>query len=77
MTSQKVVIIIPTYNEALVIEETLQSVFAETKPIPYRDIHVLVFDSASTDNTQAIVKALQKDKKNPKKKLFYFIYTPQ
>jgi dolichol-phosphate mannosyltransferase len=59
MITQKVVIIIPTYNEALVIEETILAVFQETATIPHSMIHILVFDSASTDNTQQIIKDLQ------------------
>ena len=60
MDTEKVVIIIPTYNEMLVIEETLLQLFHEVSPILGMDIHVLVFDSASTDDTQAIVQRLQK-----------------
>ena len=60
MKNEKVVIIIPTYNEALAIEETLQLVFQATEFISNKDIHVLVFDSASTDHTQDIIRDLQK-----------------
>lgn len=59
MTTEKVVIIIPTYNEAAVIEETLAAIFETTQSIVHADIHVLVFDSASTDNTQGIITRLQ------------------
>lgn len=59
MSIKKVVIIIPTYNEALVIKNTLIQVFQATEHINTMDIHVLVFDSASTDTTQAIVTELQ------------------
>ncbi len=55
MTIEKVVIIIPTYNEAAVIQETLTAVFNATQSIPNADIHVLVFDSSSTDDTQRFV----------------------
>lgn len=57
---EKVVIIIPTYNEAAVIETTLYQVFATTDSLLDYEIHVLIFDSASTDNTQHIVLSLQK-----------------
>lgn len=60
MSIEKVVIIIPTYNEALVIEDTVVEVFQETAGISNMEIHVLVFDSQSTDNTQALVADLQK-----------------
>ncbi|KTD61593.1 glycosyltransferase family 2 protein [Legionella spiritensis] len=59
MNNGKVVIIIPTYNEALVIEETLHRVFEAIIDIP-KTVQVLVFDSGSTDKTQAIVKTLQR-----------------
>lgn len=59
MNDAKVVIIIPTYNESLSIEETLQHVFQHTESIQNKDVHVLIFDSASTDNTQEIVRGLQ------------------
>ena len=59
MPKQKVVIIIPTYNEALMIKETLLQVFNATQTIIDCDPHVLVFDSASTDETQSQVKSLQ------------------
>ncbi|HVT62964.1 MAG TPA: polyprenol monophosphomannose synthase [Legionellaceae bacterium] len=57
-TPEKVVIIIPTYNEALVIAETLHQVFQVTHSIKNFVVEVLVFDSASTDNTQELVQAL-------------------
>lgn len=59
MSTEKVVIIIPTYNEALAIEETLLQVFQSVSLIPNNDIHVLVFDSSSTDNTREIIVRLQ------------------
>ncbi len=64
MTIEKVIIIIPTYNEALVIEDTLIQVFQATSAISAMDIHVLVFDSNSTDTTPAIVSRLQAVYKN-------------
>jgi len=59
MKTEKVVIIIPTYNEALAIEETLLQVFQATQNIQGKDVHVLVFDSSSTDNTQDIILNMQ------------------
>lgn len=59
MTPEKVIIIIPTFNEAFVIEETLIKVFQATSDIHDQAVHVLIFDSASTDETQEIVKRLQ------------------
>ena len=61
MSLEKVVIIIPTYNEALVIEKTLLEVFKATAPVSDMEIHVLVFDSASSDDTAQVVARLQKE----------------
>lgn len=59
MNMKTVVIIIPTYNESLVIEETIHQVFKATSSSSV-SVHVLVFDSCSTDNTQNIVSLMQK-----------------
>lgn len=56
---ERVVIIIPTYNEASVIQTTIRQVFAAVENNNHYDIHILIFDSASTDNTQQIVASLQ------------------
>ena len=64
MSIEKVVIIIPTYNEALAIEETLFEVFKATAHLSQMDVHVLVFDSGSTDKTQEIVASIQATNKN-------------
>ncbi|WP_298626172.1 glycosyltransferase family 2 protein, partial [uncultured Legionella sp.] len=58
-THEKVVVIIPTYNEASVIEETINQIFNAVNLIQNYDVHVLIFDSASTDNTQRIIKSLK------------------
>jgi dolichol-phosphate mannosyltransferase len=58
MNEKRIVIIIPTYNEALAIEKTINAVFGTFKSTNM-DMHVLVFDSASKDNTQSIVQDLQ------------------
>lgn len=60
MIIEKVVVIIPTYNEADVIEDTLLAISEIRASINDFDIHVLIFDSASTDATQAIVTNIQK-----------------
>lgn len=59
LTKEKVVIIIPTHNEASVIATTIQQVFTATEKISTHEFHILIFDSASTDNTQEIVTSLQ------------------
>lgn len=58
MQIEKVVIIIPTYNEEEVIADTISAI-SEIRDNEFGfDIHVLVFDSASSDNTQEIVRNL-------------------
>ncbi len=59
MSMKTVVVIIPTYNESLVIEETIHQVFKATSS-PEFSVHILIFDSCSTDNTQDVVSRLQK-----------------
>ena len=59
MSIEKAVIIIPTYNEALVIENTLFKLFEATQSITTHDVHVLIFDSCSKDETAPIVRRLQ------------------
>lgn len=61
---EKVVIIIPTYNEASVIQTTIEQVFASVERTARYEIHILIFDSDSTDNTQQIVAALQNNYSN-------------
>lgn len=58
MNREKVVIIIPTYNEAEGIAQTIHEVFAHTQDNMDFDIHILVFDSASTDDTTTCVQSL-------------------
>lgn len=60
---QKVIIIIPTYNEALNIENTIKNIFDNTAQVNDFLIDVLVFDSASKDNTVEIVKSLMRENK--------------
>ncbi|MDP3561349.1 MAG: polyprenol monophosphomannose synthase [Legionellaceae bacterium] len=59
MNVEKVVVIIPTYNEAEVIEDTIAAISKIREAITDFDIHVLVFDSASVDKTQTLVLHLQ------------------
>lgn len=49
--SPKVSVIIPTYNRAKFISETLESVFSQT----FTDYEVIVVDDGSTDNTIQIL----------------------
>lgn len=47
-------VLVPNYNYARYIEETVQSVLAQAGP----DIEVIVTDNASTDDSVAVVRAL-------------------
>ena len=52
---QMVSVIIPTYNRALIIEKSIQSVFNQT----HRPIECLIIDDGSTDNTAHLISRLQ------------------
>jgi glycosyltransferase involved in cell wall biosynthesis len=55
-------IIIPTYNRAHLIKQTLSSVLAQT----FADYEVLIIDDGGRDNTEEVVKSLNSAK------VFYF-----
>ena len=52
-------VVIPTYNRAGLILETLDSVFAQT----YQHFEILVVDNCSTDNTEEVLQPLIAQKK--------------
>ena len=52
-------VIIPTYNRAELIIETLYSVFIQT----YRPIEVIVVDDGSSDNTEKVITELMENHK--------------
>jgi glycosyltransferase involved in cell wall biosynthesis len=51
-------IIIPTYNRALILRNTLFSVLSQTFP----DFEIIVVDDGSTDDTAAVVKELNESR---------------
>lgn len=64
--SEKVIIIIPTYNEAKTIGQTiteLEKTFTTIDVAKY-EMHILIFDSNSPDRTAKIVKQLQSQYQN-------------
>ncbi len=52
MSTPKVSVVIPTYNRAHLIGETLESVLAQT----FGDYESVVVDDGSTDNTRSVLK---------------------
>lgn len=62
---QKAVIVVPTYNEAGNIENTIQKLQAVFPKVPsHYEMHILVVDDTSPDGTHEIVKKLSKKQKN-------------
>ena len=49
----KVSFIVPTYNRAHMVSETIDSILAQT----FQDFEIIVVDNESTDNTEAVIKA--------------------
>jgi dolichol-phosphate mannosyltransferase len=54
----KVVIILPTYNEADNIPILLPQIFAQQDKIPSHELHVLIVDDNSPDGTSDVAKEL-------------------
>ena len=50
---EKISVIIPTYNRAALIGETLESVIRQTRPVD----EIIVVDDGSTDNTEKVIRA--------------------
>ena len=60
-------VIIPTYNRALLITETVGSVLNQT----YRPIEIIIVDDGSTDQTEKVCETLIKKAKNRDISLIY------
>jgi len=50
-------VVIPTYNRAGFIKDTVRSVFDQS----FKDVEILIIDDGSTDQTEDVVKTLAKD----------------
>lgn len=61
---RKAAIILPTYNEVKNITRVIEGIYSVTQKIPNWDIHIIVVDSDSPDNTADTVHSLQKTYKN-------------
>src|SRR4051794_18857373 len=57
MSTPLVSVVVPTYNQPVLLLETLQSVFAQT----FDDFEVIVVNDGSTDDTAARVEALARE----------------
>jgi glycosyltransferase involved in cell wall biosynthesis len=60
MEEKLVSVIIPTYNRASFIKETLRSVLAQT----YQNFEIIIVDDGSTDDTKDVVKSIDDDRIN-------------
>lgn len=61
---RKAVIVLPTYNEANNISKLITNIFDVADSLKNWDLHILVVDSNSPDNTAEFVDQLQKKFKN-------------
>ena len=61
---KKAVIVLPTYNEEGSVKKLIEEIFIVVKSLTRWDIHILVVDSQSKDNTETIVRELQKEYQN-------------
>lgn len=57
---KRAVIVLPTYNEGGNIEKVIDGIMHETSKLENWDVHTLVVESTSTDDTDEIVTRLQK-----------------
>jgi dolichol-phosphate mannosyltransferase len=60
-SQEKVIIIIPTYNEGQVIADTLKNLLLEIEAITDFDVSILIFDSHSSDDTLKQVNLIQQN----------------
>jgi len=56
MAKEKVIIIIPVFNEEENIATTLKAILTDTESLQNFKVEILIFDSQSTDNTASIVR---------------------
>lgn len=57
---RRLVIVLPTYNEGENIQTLINGIFDQVKKSPNWEMHVLIVDSKSNDNTGELVKKLKK-----------------
>ncbi len=61
---KKLLVIIPTYNEASNIENLINSIFSVSQTLKEYSLNILVLDDSSPDGTADIVKRLKTTNKN-------------
>lgn len=61
---KKAIIILPTYNESGNVDIIIPQIFEQQKNTPGWELHILVVDDNSPDNTADHIRALQKKYKN-------------
>ena len=66
-STPKISVVVPAYNEALVISSTLRAILAQDYP----DFEVIVVNNASTDNTAEIVHGFEISGKIPSVRLVH------
>ncbi len=59
-TINMISVIVPTYNKARLLEQTLRNILEQT----YQNIEIVVIDDGSTDKTKEVVASLQSEKIN-------------
>jgi dolichol-phosphate mannosyltransferase len=57
-------VILPTYNEAENVQAVIEGIFKQAEKITSHDLHVLVVDDNSPDNTHGVVRNLMNDYEN-------------
>ena len=61
MQNKKISIVIPIYNEGLILEKEINNLFQEIShklPLEYNDLELILVENGSTDNTLEIAKDL-------------------
>ena len=54
----KITVVIPTYNKAAYISQTIESVLRQT----YQDFEIIIIDDCSKDDTEVVVQKYLSDK---------------
>ena len=58
MEKRKVSIILPTYNRAYIIKNSIRSILDQT----YKDYELIIVDDGSTDETENVINEINDDR---------------